>query len=121
MHGGPLFYQGPCPPDASILTIEGLCQNNMSKGSMKLVSSDARQLPIIDIAYLSHLYDLQVAIETVREIVRLAKTESFSTIIESVLLGPGIREHLVPLSDPYEDDPSLEQFVREHWPKAFTR
>jgi hypothetical protein len=28
MHSGPLFYAGPCPPDASALVVEGLCQNN---------------------------------------------------------------------------------------------
>lgn len=119
MHSGPLFYTGPCPPEASVLVIEGLCQNNLSKGVMKLASKDPLALPIIDIAYLSHPYDLGVAIETVREIVRLAKTTAFSAIIESALLAPGISEPQALLETVLDTDASLEHFVRETLTQGF--
>jgi choline dehydrogenase-like flavoprotein len=77
MHSGPLFYTGPCPPDASVLVIEGLCQNNLSRGSLRLASRDPRALPIIDPGYLSHPFDVAIARETVREIVKLADTPTF--------------------------------------------
>lgn len=118
MHSGPLFYLGPCPEDASVLVIEGLCQNNISRGTLKLSSNDPRTPPTIDIAYLSHQYDLQVAIETVREIIRLSRTPAFSAIIKTALLAPGISEpqSVTSLRD---DDASIEKFVRETLTQGF--
>jgi choline dehydrogenase-like flavoprotein len=120
MHSGPLFYTGPCPPDASVLVIEGLCQNNLSRGSLKLASSDPRELPNIDPGYLSHPYDIHIAIETIRSILQLARTPTFSSIIQSVLLGPRspVDEKTL-AADSGEDDTVIEVFVRETLTQGF--
>ena len=119
MHSGPLLYTGPCPPDASVLCIEGLCQNNLSRGSLHLSSRDPRRLPIISPEYLSHSYDLRVAKETLREILRLTETPSFSSIIESVLQGPRSAHDQSKLSSSDADDTVLEKFVRENLTQGF--
>lgn len=120
MHSGPLFYTGPCPPDASVLVVEGLCQNNLSRGYLELASKDPRKLPKIDPGYLSHPYDIAIARETVREIVKLAQTPTFSSIIESILLGPRSptnSEQLCSING--EDDKLIESFVRDTLTQGF--
>ena len=127
MHSGPQLYQGPCPPDASILVLEGLCQNNLSRGSLKLTSKNPRDLPEIDPGYLSHPFDLRIAVETLREMVRLANTPAFKTITRSVLHGPR-REgndddnnniHKNNLASLDSDDAALESFIRSTLTQGF--
>lgn len=120
MHSGPLFYTGPCPPDASVLVIEGLCQSNLSRGSLKLRSRDPRELPEIDPGYLSHPFDVRIAVETLREIVKMAQTPTFSSIIESLLLGPRSplnSSKLASISG--QDDAVLEAFIRDTLTQGF--
>ncbi|RDW95046.1 hypothetical protein BP5796_00809 [Coleophoma crateriformis] len=120
MHSGPLFYTGPCPPDASVLVIEGLCQNNLSRGSLKLKSRDPRQLPEIDPGYLSHPFDVRIAVETLREIVKMAQTPTFSSIIQSILLGPRSPSDSSKLASIAGDDEAvLEEFMRETLTQGF--
>lgn len=108
MHSGPLFYTGPCPPDASVLVIEGLNQNCLSKGNMTLRSTDPREPPVIDLQYLAHPYDIRVAVETVREIVKLSRTPALEKIIEMPLLAPA-----------GDLDKDLEDFVRHNLTQGF--
>jgi hypothetical protein len=120
MDSGPLFYTGPCPPNASVLVIEGLCQNNLSKGYLKLATKNPRDLPIIDPGYFTHSYDMEIARETVREIVKLAQTPTFSSIIQSILLGPrSPTDHEKLLTIDGADDEILEEFVRETLTQGF--
>ena len=88
LHGGPLFYQGPVPADASVISMEALLQNCQSRGSLTLASKNPRDLPLVDPAYLTHPYDVRVAVETVKEVIKLANTPTFSSIIKSVLYAP---------------------------------
>jgi choline dehydrogenase-like flavoprotein len=108
MHSGPLFYTGPCPPDASVLVIEGLNQNCLSKGNLTLGSVDPRDPPVIDLQYLAHPYDVRVAIETVREIVKLSRTPALANIIQHPLLAPT-----------GDSDTDLEHFVRQNLTQGF--
>lgn len=120
MHSGPLFYTGPCLPDASVLVIQGLCQNNLSQGYLKLATKNPRDLPLINPGYLTHPYDVEIAKETVREILKLAKTATFSSIIQSTLLGP--RSPTDPSELPSvtgEDDKIIEDFVRDTLTQGF--
>lgn len=120
MHSGPLFYTGPCPPEASVLVLEGLCQNNLSRGFLGLKSSNARDFPDIDPNYLSHPFDARIAVETLREILRLASMPAFENIIEKVLLGPRSREEPDKLASwTGLDDGVLEDFVRETLTQGF--
>ncbi|KAH8648357.1 putative glucose dehydrogenase [Tricladium varicosporioides] len=120
MHSGPLFYTGPCPPDASVLVLEGLCQNNLSRGSLGLKSTDPRDMPEIDPEYLTHPYDIRIAIETLREIIKLARAPTFASIIKSILLGPRAKHDDNKLASMTgEDDDVLESFVRETLTQGF--
>ncbi|MCJ1369081.1 hypothetical protein MMC20_000289 [Loxospora ochrophaea] len=111
-HGGPLFYQGPCPPDASVLCLEGLCQNNLSRGTVKLASRNPRDLPIIDPKYLSHPFDLHIALETLKELLKLANSPALSRITESILHGPRNPNDKTKLASSSDED-ILEAFIRE--------
>ncbi|CZR52831.1 related to alcohol oxidase [Phialocephala subalpina] len=120
MHSGPLFYTGPCPPDVSVLVLEGLCQNNLSRGSLQLKSTNPRELPAIDPGYLTHPYDVRIAVETLREIVKIAQTPTFSSIIESLLLAPRAKDGTNALpSISGDDDEILENFIRDTLTQGF--
>lgn len=120
MHGGPLFYLGPCPPDASVLCVEGLCQNNQSRGKLTLASTNPRDLPRIDPAYLAHPYDLRIAVETLREIIKVAESPAISSIRVSTLHGPrSPMDESVLASADGRDDAILEKFVKETLTQGF--
>ena len=89
-HGGPLLYLGPCPTNASVLVVEALCQNNLSRGTVRLKSRDPRELPVIDPGYLTDEtgYDMQIAIASLRELLKMAHAPTTQAIFRSVLMGP---------------------------------
>ncbi|KAK5384020.1 hypothetical protein LTR20_008152 [Exophiala xenobiotica] len=108
MHSGPLFYMGPCPPDASVLVIEGLNQNCLSEGHLRLRSRSPYDLPLVDPRYLTHPLDHRVAIETVREILRLARTDALGKIIQKPLLAPT-----------GDSEAHLDNFIRDNLTQGF--
>lgn len=108
MHSGPLFYTGPCPADASVLVIEGLNQNCQSEGNLQLRSRNPREPPLIDPQYLKHPLDRRVAIETLREILRLTKTDALAKIIQTPLLAP--------VGD---SESELDDFIRDNLTQGF--
>ncbi|KAL6253368.1 hypothetical protein RBB50_001091 [Rhinocladiella similis] len=108
MHSGPLFYTGPCPSDASVLVIEGLNQNCLSEGELRLRSRNPYDQPMINPRYLTNPLDRRVAIETVREIQSLARTEALGSIIREPLLAPG-----------GDTEADLEHFIRENLTQGF--
>ena len=118
MHSGPQFYTGPCPLDASVLVLEGLCQNNISRGSVRLSSKDPRDPPSINPAYLSEPYDLRIAIETLKEMINLSNTPTFSSVIRSILHGPRSPSSNNSLASPL-DEVTLERFVRDTLQQGF--
>lgn len=120
MHGGPLFYTGPCPPDASVLVLEGLCQNNQSRGSLTLGSKNPRELPKIDPSYLSNPYDFRIAIETLKQIIRIAVSPAISSITTSVLYGPRslVNGNKLASADGV-DDSTLEVFIKDTMTQGF--
>jgi choline dehydrogenase-like flavoprotein len=108
MHSGPLFYTGPCPSDASVLVIEGLNQNCLSEGSLRLRSRNPHELPLIDPQYLKHPLDRRVAIATLREILRLTKTDALGRIIQTPLLAPT-----------GDSECDLDAFIRDNLTQGF--
>ncbi|OQU98518.1 hypothetical protein CLAIMM_04292 [Cladophialophora immunda] len=108
MHSGPLFYTGPCAPDESVLVVEGLNQNCLSRGRLKLRSRNPYDLPAIDPQYLTHPLDRRVAIETVREILNLTHTDALSRIIQKPLLAPS-----------GESEEALDGFIRDNLTQGF--
>jgi choline dehydrogenase-like flavoprotein len=108
MHSGPLFYTGPCPPDASVLVIEGLNQNCLSEGSLRLRNRNPRELPLIDPQYLKHPLDRRVAIASLREILHLTKTDALAKIIQTPLLAPA-----------GDSERDLDDFIRDNLTQGF--
>lgn len=120
LHGGPLFYQGPVETNDSIIAIEGLCQNLLSKGSLCLQSADPRQLPLIDPAYCTEPYDWRIAIETIKLQLRIAKTPAMQAIIRKPLHGPGKRNEkgILELCDVHDEE-AIRKFLREELTQGF--
>ncbi|KAL9122489.1 MAG: hypothetical protein Q9187_000946, partial [Circinaria calcarea] len=118
MHSGPQFYLGPLAPNASVLVLEMLCQNNLSRGTISLASKDPRALPVIDPRYLTSRYDLRVAIETLKHVLRLTDTRAFSSIITSILHAPHSPSDPAQLASP-DDEATLTAFVRENLTMGF--
>lgn len=100
---GPAAYQDPVDPEESIMTLELLLQNNLSKGSVALGSANPRDLPVIDPRFLEHPFDGRIAIETVRQALRISRAESYAKMIRRMVHGPKA-----------DDDQSILEFVRNN-------
>lgn len=120
LHGGPLFYQGPVSPKDSIIAIEGLCQNLISKGSLSLRSSDPRELPLVDPAYCTEPYDWRIAIETMKIQLRLLQSPTMQAILRKILHGPGEKnaDGSVTLCSP-DDEEAILRFLKEELTQGF--
>ena len=118
MHGGPLFFAGHVEADASIIAIEGLCQNNLSQGVLYLSSADPRELPVVDPRYLSNPYDRRIAIETVRDILDVVNAPSLKAITKNVLHGPRSTHDCKQTDDP-SDEEALDKFVGQELTMGF--
>lgn len=112
---GPLYYTGTALKESdSIIAHEILLQNCLSKGSVKLASSDYMVPPIVDPNYLSHPYDVRMAIEALRQLLKIAQTDTYRKVLRSTLIGPWPM-----IGDFRELDPDnlpediLENFARE--------
>jgi choline dehydrogenase-like flavoprotein len=120
LHGGPLFYQGPVANNDSVIAIEGLCQNLLSKGSLTLKSADPRELPLIDPAYCEEPYDWSIVIETIKLQLSLAKTPAMRNIIRKPLHGPGRRDTDGTLTLCDEDDEdAIRKFLKQELTQGF--
>ena len=109
MCSGPLYYTGKLDPKDSCLAHECLMQNNLSRGSITLASADPRDDPIIDPNYLSHPFDRRIAIETLRELIRMVKGRTYEPIIRKLIHGP--RDSLAELDAENTED--LETFIQK--------
>lgn len=120
MHGGPLFYQGPVDPKDSVIAIEGLCQNLLSKGALKLRSNDPRELPLVDPAYCSEPYDWRIAIETLKLQLRLLQSPAMQAILRKPLHGPGEKnaDGSVSLCS-LDDETAMRQFLQTELTQGF--
>lgn len=120
MHGGPLFFAGKVNPGDSVIAIEGLCQNLLSKGSLVLNSSDPRDFPLMDPAYCAEPYDWRIAIETVKVQLRIFETPTIQAILRKPLHGPGQRDEddRVTLCSP-DDEDAIRKWLREELNHGF--
>jgi choline dehydrogenase-like flavoprotein len=112
---GPLYYKGDALKETdSVIAHEILLQNCLSKGSVKLASADPLIPPLVDPNYLSHPYDVRMAIEALRQLLRIAQTDTYRKILKGTLVGPwfqlGNLEDLDP--DTLPED-VLEEFARD--------
>lgn len=85
---GPAAYEGDIKPHESYMTHELLLQNNLSKGFVSLRSRNPRDNIIIDPKFLDHPYDQRIAIETVREAIRVAQAPAYKGVIQKMVHGP---------------------------------
>lgn len=100
---GPAAFEGPLTPEESYITHELLLQNNLSRGTISLRSANPRDLPLIDPKFLEHPYDRRIAIETVRQALKIGRAKSYQTEIQRMVHGP--------VGD---DDESILDFVRSN-------
>jgi len=107
---GPAAYEGDIKPHESYMTHELLLQNNLSKGSVSLRSSNPRDLPIIDPKFLEHPFDKRIAIETVREAIKIAQAPAYKGVIQKMVHGPGARTSELSAADPSEKE--ILEFAR---------
>ena len=118
MHGGPLFFTGHTEADASIIALEGLCQNNLSRGILTLSSADPRELPAVDVRYLSNPYDRRIAIETVRDILDVVNAPTLRKITRNILHGPRSTQDPKQTADA-TDEEALDRFVTQELTMGF--
>jgi choline dehydrogenase-like flavoprotein len=86
---GPLYYTGPTLQKTdSIISHEILLQNCQSRGYVKLVSADPLTPPVIHPNYFSHPYDVRMAIEALRQLLRIAQTSTYRRVLKGTLIGP---------------------------------
>lgn len=86
---GPLYYKGnDLEKTDSVVAHEILLQNCLSTGSVKLASSDPTVPPLIDPNYLQHPYDVRMAVEALRTLLKIAKTTIYKPILRGTLVGP---------------------------------
>lgn len=105
---GPAAYNGDGDEKLSVedsyMTHELLLQNNLSTGSVTLASKNPREAALVDPNFLSHPFDQRIAIETVREAVRLANGRAYEGIIRKKVHGPDVGA----------SDEELLQFARKN-------
>lgn len=120
LHGGPLFYQGHVAPTDSVIAIEGLCQNLLSKGTLTLRSDDPRELPLVDPAYCTEPYDWRIAIETMKVQLKLLQSPAMQAILRKTLHGPGqkVADGDVKLCDP-DDEEAIRRFLKDELTQGF--
>ena len=82
-----MYSPPPRPKEKSYITFEGLIQNCLSRGTLTL---DDKNAIIIDPNFLSHPYDMRVAIETIRAILRISLSSKWKGDIKAMLWGPEI-------------------------------
>lgn len=99
-------------PEESYLTHELLLQNNLSKGTLTLRSKNPRDLPVINPRFLDDPYDKRIAIETVREAMKVASTGAYESVIEEMVHGPGNKSNVADAVN--VDDETILEFVREN-------
>ncbi|KAL7269933.1 hypothetical protein RUND412_007371 [Rhizina undulata] len=61
-----------------------LHQNHLSRGSITLNSSDASEQAIINPQYFSHPYDVRVAVETIKMVLKIFRTGTYSHVVEGM-------------------------------------
>lgn len=113
---GPLYHDGTSLKKSdSIIAHEILLQNCLSKGTVTLASADPLVPPLVDPNYLAHPYDIRMAIEALRLLLKIAKTDVYKKVLKKTLLGPWLK-----LGDINDLDPDhlpekvLEEFAREN-------
>lgn len=99
------FIDPNCPPQAAVYIF---LLNEQSRGSVTLQSSDPKVPLLFDPNYLSHPYDRRVAVEAMREVLRVVASPAFAkgTVGPSAIIG-------APASDSEED-------ILAHWRKNLT-
>jgi choline dehydrogenase-like flavoprotein len=112
---GPLYYQGnSLKKTDSIIAHEILLQNCLSRGSVKLSSADPLAPPLIDPNYFSHPYDVRMAIEALRQLLKIAQSSTYRKVLKGTLIGPWLKLGNIEGLDPDTlPENVLEDFARE--------
>ncbi|OQU95356.1 hypothetical protein CLAIMM_01577 [Cladophialophora immunda] len=98
---GPVAFQG----DARNVYMhhELLLQNNLSLGTVRLQSADPRDLPEVNPHFFEHPYDQRIAIETIKQAMKIAKADAYKSYIREVVHAPA-----------GDDDETIREFIRQN-------
>ncbi|KAJ5496519.1 glucose-methanol-choline oxidoreductase [Penicillium fimorum] len=113
---GPSVYE-PDRPDDSYMTHELLLQNNLSRGTVSIDSTDPRKPPILDPNFLAHPFDQRIAIESIRMALKISRTKAYEGTIERMVHGPDIEFATADL-DAISDEVMLD-FIRKNLDQGY--
>ncbi|OQE45057.1 hypothetical protein PENCOP_c002G07232 [Penicillium coprophilum] len=113
---GPSVYEAD-GSDKSYLTHELLLQNNLSRGTVTIGSTDPRRPPILNPNFLAHPFDQRIAIESVRMALKIARTKAYEGTIEQMVHGPKIEFATADL-DGISDEVMLD-FIRKNLDQGY--
>jgi choline dehydrogenase-like flavoprotein len=83
-----VYSPPPRPKEKSYITFEGLMQNCLSRGT---ITVDEKGHLVVDPNFLSNPFDMRVAIETIRAILRISLSSKWKGDIKAMLWGPEIK------------------------------
>ena len=96
-------FQGPIGPNDGFITFELLLQNNLSRGAVSLKPKADGVAFIVDPNFLDHSYDRRIAIESVRQALKIAQASSYKSETLEMVHGPEL-----------ESDEAILTFVRKN-------
>lgn len=94
------------PPDAGGLSMRVGVVRPMSRGTVRLRSSDPDEAPLLDPQFLSVESDLRRLVRGIRESLSIADTAPLNSWIDGIQAGTGLRTDM--------DDVEMEGWVRAH-------
>ncbi|KAJ6565084.1 alcohol oxidase [Mycena sp. CBHHK59/15] len=102
------FNTKPNPPKAGrkYITLHGMINHPISRGTIHVKSSDPTEAPAIDPRYFDSDYDLKTLVELIKFNRRLVKQEPLRDILSGVEVNPGPE---------YETDEQIAEWLKTHF------
>ncbi|KAG0136709.1 hypothetical protein HOY82DRAFT_667459 [Tuber indicum] len=86
-----------------------LQQNNLSRGTISLKTSNPAEEPLINPQYFSHPYDVRIAVETVKATVKIFKTKSLSALFIGMEFVGATEDPPFIRDNPEQEEKNLEK------------
>lgn len=78
----------PLPSGSSYLNSVTFLMNPQSRGQVTLASANAKDAPLIDVAYMTHPFDKRAMLEAIREAMNFFQKSTLGKYFKGYLLGP---------------------------------
>lgn len=76
------------PAGSAYLSAVIFLMNPQSRGLLSLASSNSKDSPLIDVAYMSHAFDKRAMLESIRETMNFFQKSALGTYFKGYILGP---------------------------------